>query len=1300
MSSPPMSAVAVVPRDGTPASRPTIVAMLAAAVRERPDAPAVVDDEGVLTFEDLWRDAGILARRLLHAGVARGDCVGLFLEPGRSLVVSVWAVLRAGAVYVPLAVDYPTPRLQLMARDSGLRLVVTAPGLRARAESTLPACVGILTAGGGNGADVLTAATETGDGAEPEIGPDDRAYVIYTSGTTGRPKGVAIRHGGLVAQLDWLGRDHDLGPGARILLKTPTSFDAAQWELLAGATGATVVVAPQGAHRDLGALCTLVRRHQVTHLQCVPTVWSALVATPDFATCTSLTALFSGGEALTASLARELVRLQPSARLVNLYGPTETTINVTAHVVTATDLDAAGIVSIGRPVPGSWAVVLGEDGTPCPPGELGELCIGGVQLAVGYVGLDELTAERFPSIVLEGRSRRVYRTGDLVRRDATGLLEFHGRSDDQVKVNGHRIETLEVKTAIEAHHWVADAEVLPWVDPRTGACSLAAFVALDSDEAPLMDQGATGQHHLSKDDHTQVHAQLADPGVRHDLDAASGIALPGPDGRPEQRELAFRRTSYRTFEGGVVTLDHVLRLVQGERRALTGPRALADLVDLADLLRWFGAFDSEERLLPKYAYASPGALYATQVYVEVSGVRGLDDGVHYYHPRRHTLHRVGDGSLPSRAHRVDPAARVRLHLRGVRDAIRSVYAINVDEVLAFEVGHLLGLLDDVAAAHGRTVAVVDDAVPPAVGVVGDVCWTTVDLVVSTGAMAAVERPDPGVGPEGLDVLVQVHGQVVGLRPGLYRVRLGGTGAEPDPGPWLEPLGDEVVERRHVVAINQRSYAASAFAVALRCPRSAGLPGLRELGRALHRLQDNAVGIGLLSSGYSSLSGRELPAAARITELLPEDGDQLSYVALAGRVSEDQQRAEDMREDVVHMSGPQEILRDDLAAALPRYMVPSRVVVVPRMPISATGKVDRAALLAVLQDEATASRGEDRPPVGPVEQRIAACWTQVLGQDVLDVELDFFAAGGNSLAAVRLVHLVNDRLGAALPVHVLFTHGTVRQLAARVVEAEGDLAPTTPSRLVRLVDGDGPAVVLWPGLGGYPASLAPLARLVARGRPVVAVQTRGLNEGERPVDDIDELVASDLAEIEPLIPAGAPTFVGYSFGARVATDVAWTLAQRGVDVELVLLAPGSPLVPDAPDPAGEADFADPYFRAILWSVFLGRLPDPRLVAATRDRPGFERLLREQRPELEPGLAARIVDVVLATFGLRGAEAGHLRAVVERARVIDAEGDGWSFLDRLDLDLAPQRVSIPIDHYDVLRGPGVQVVADLLGEPALT
>lgn len=1295
MTSPLTAAIAAGPRHGHPSRPPTVVAMLAGVVRDRPDAPAVVDDEGVLTFEGLWRDAGILARRLLDAGVGRGDCVGLLLEPGRSLVVSVWAVLRAGAVYVPLAVDYPTPRLQLMARDSGLRLVLTAPGLRARAESILPACVGILIVEDRSSADVLT--IETADGTGVEIGPDHRAYVIYTSGTTGRPKGVSIRHRGLVAQLGWLGSDHDLGPGARILFKTPTSFDAAQWELLAGATGATVVVAPQGAHRDVGELCTLVHRHQVTHLQCVPTVWSAMVAIPRFATCTSLTALFSGGEALTASLARELVQLHPSARLVNLYGPTETTINVTAHVVTPDDLDAGGIVSIGRPVPGSWTVVLGDDDTPCATGELGELCIGGVQLAAGYVGLDELTEERFPSVVLEGALRRVYRTGDLVRRDAAGLLEFHGRSDDQVKVNGHRIETLEVKTAIEAHHWVADAEVLPWVDPRTGASTLAAFVVLDSDEAPLMDQGATGQHHLSKDDHTQVHAQLADPGVRHDLHAASGTVLPGQDGRPEQRELAFRRTSYRTFEGGTVTSDHVLRLLQGERLSLTGPRALADLADLADLLRWFGAFDSEDRLLPKYAYASPGALYATQVYVEVSGVHGLDDGVHYYHPRRHALHRVGDGAPPSNIHQGRPAARVRLHLRGVRDAIRSVYAVNVDEVLAFEVGHLLGLLDDVAAAHGRAVLIVDDAVPPEVGVEGDVCWTTVDLVAPT--LPVAERPDPGVGPEGVEVLVQVHGQVVGLRPGLYRVRLDGEASESRRGASLEPIGDELVERRHVVAINQRSYAASAFAVALRCPRAAGLSGLRALGRALHRLQDNSVGIGLLSSGYSSLSGRELPAAARLTALVPEDGDKLSYIALAGRVSEDQQRAEDMREDVVHMSGPQEILRDDLAAALPRYMVPSRVMVVPSMPIGATGKVDRAALLAALEDETTVPRGEDRPPVGPIEQRIADCWTQVLGQDVLDVELDFFAAGGNSLAAVRLVHLVNDRLGAALPVHVLFTHGTVRQLAARVAKAEGDPAPASASRLVRLVDGVGPAIVLWPGLGGYPASLAPLARLVARGRPVVAVQTRGLNEGERPVDDVDELVRSDLAEIEPLLSAGAPTFIGYSFGARVATDVACSLAQRGIDVELVLLAPGSPLVPDAPDPAGEADFADPYFRTILWSVFLGRLPAPVLVAATRDRSGFERLLREQRPELDRGLAARIVDVVLATFGLRAAEAGHLRAVVERARVIDAEGDGWSFLDRLDLDLVPQRVRIPVDHYEVLRGPGVQVVADLLGEPAL-
>ena len=1091
-----------------------LVDLFAERLAATPEAVACLDDRDTLDYRELAAHSAAVAASLRAAGVRPGDTVGVLLHPSVRLVVAVWAILRAGAAYLPLAVDYPAERLTYMANDAELALVLTDAGTDEQARRILPTRAHTLR--------VDAAHVEPRSAQLDSADPADPAYSIYTSGTTGTPKGVVIPHRAIAHQLDWLRTELGLGSGARILLKTPVSFDAAQWELLANAVGATVVIAPAGTHARPEVILEHVARQRVTILQCVPTVWSELAGLPAGDRCDSLRTIVSGGEALPGAVARRMRAAFPHARAVNLYGPTETTINATWFDFTDTDPARTAVVPIGRPVAGCRLLILDEAGAPAAEGEL---LIGGVQLADGYRDRPEATAERF----VHRGTERWYRTGDLVRADADGALEFLGRTDDQVKVNGHRVETNEVRFWIESHHWVRTAAVVPWQTAR-GATQLAAFVELDPDQAPLMDQGAAGRHHRSKSTRTQVTAQLANLGIRP-VGAEPALALPGAEPTAEQRRRVFARKTYRTFDTTPISLEHI-EAVLYQWRAFRPARGAGtpDLDGLGRLLRWFGPFHSPDRLLPKYSYASPGALNATRIYLETGGLTGLAAGIYYFHPLRHALYRVADTARPG----------MRLHLVGLPRVIESVYTTNVREVLQFEAGHLLGMLDEVAAESGWQVSSV--AVEPVSGVTEGVVTASVQF-----GDVAEPQPDPPV-----TAWVQVHGRRSADRHGIYRFT--GAGAS--------FVTEQKIERRHVVAINQRSYDDSGFAVVLTTTPQAGWAGFTALGRALAHLQQSGsrTGLGLMSAGYASLTGRDLPSARRLDDILGLRS--LSYLALAGPVSAEQLAATGMTEDTVHMRGPEELLADDLRVVLPTAMVPSTIHLLDRIPLSRNGKQDRAALSRLAAELVVADRPVD-PPVSARERAVARVWSEVLGYDPVYRGDDFFAQGGNSMSALRLIRLLAERLGITLPVQALFRHPTIAELAAATAES----GPSRADRLLPLAGtGSAAATVLWPGLGGYPMSLRALAGELAQdGHTVYGMQARGLNAGEVPHRNLAALIADDLDEVRRIRPSGPLRLVGYSFGARIAAEVAQRLRAAGRTVEaLVLIAPGSPVLPGLPD----------------------------------------------------------------------------------------------------------------------------------------
>jgi amino acid adenylation domain-containing protein len=430
-------------------------------VSRTPDAVAVTAEAGELTFRELDERANQIARQLREWGIGRDSRVGVCLERSLEMVAALLGVLKAGAAYVPLDPAYPATRLEQMTADAGIEAVVAHAATR---DVVPPGAPRVLDLGRADLSGLPVTAPP------PAAGPSDSAYVIYTSGSTGRPKGVVNTHRGAVNRLVWTQREYRLDAADVVLQKTPYSFDVSVWEFFWPLiTGARLVMARPGGHKDPRYLASLIRDERVTTLHFVPSMLLAFMETVDIADCASLRRVITSGEALPADLARRFVAAGLDCPLHNLYGPTEAAIDV-SHWTCQPD-EPGPTVPIGRPVANTQLYILDPRGEPVPIGVTGELCIGGVQVAAGYLNQPELTAERFTPNPFHGGT--MYRTGDLARWRQDGAAEFLGRLDHQVKLRGFRIELGDVEAAIRAQDGVRAVVVTARRD------QLVAYVAGD-----------------------------------------------------------------------------------------------------------------------------------------------------------------------------------------------------------------------------------------------------------------------------------------------------------------------------------------------------------------------------------------------------------------------------------------------------------------------------------------------------------------------------------------------------------------------------------------------------------------------------------------------------------------------------------------------------------------------------------------------------------------------------------------------------------------------------------------------------
>jgi amino acid adenylation domain-containing protein len=443
----------------------TLPALFAAQADRSPEQIAVRFEGAGLTYRDLDEQSSRLAWRLRRLGVGPDVVVAVALERSLELIVALYGIHKAGGAYLPLDRSHPDERLTQMLADSGARAVLALAADRDRfADRAAVVCLD---------ADREALAAESAARPPLEIRGDHLAYVIFTSGSTGTPKGAMNTHAAIANRILWMQDAYRLSPSDHVLQKTPATFDVSVWEffwpLLVGAR--LVVARPEG-HRDPSYLLQTLIAEEITVLHFVPSMLQVFLEEPDVERATGVRQVMASGEALPADLARRFSERLPGARLHNLYGPTEAAVDVTAW--TCDPGSAEPVIPIGRPISNIQIRILDRLARIVPVGAPGELCLGGIGLARGYLGRPDLTAERFVPDP-ERAGERLYRTGDLARWRQDGRLEYLGRIDHQVKIRGMRIEPGEIEAALAAFPAVRDAVVLARED-RPGDRRLVAYL--------------------------------------------------------------------------------------------------------------------------------------------------------------------------------------------------------------------------------------------------------------------------------------------------------------------------------------------------------------------------------------------------------------------------------------------------------------------------------------------------------------------------------------------------------------------------------------------------------------------------------------------------------------------------------------------------------------------------------------------------------------------------------------------------------------------------------------------------------
>lgn len=980
------------------AESPMIHRLFAERVRTDPAAPALLGDFGTVSYAALDAAAEAVARRLRDAGARRGAIVAVLVPRGPSFVATLLGILKAGAAYLPLTAGLPAERRAAMIERSGCRIAVATAETAGLLAST---GIEILMAG---------AACEAATGAPVDggAGPEDLAYVTYTSGSTGRPKGSLVPHRAMTGF--FFGNPAlALGPGDVFLQHSSVLWDALTlelWPALASGAAVRLMADPQPNPVDVAAV---LAAGGISHLWLSASSFHVLVD-EDPGVFAGLRTLLVGGEAPSPAHVRKLLDRHTGLAVWNGYGPSECTVFATCHPVPA-DIDpAARAIPIGRPIGDRVVHLLDGEMRPVPIGVAGEIFVGGPAVALGYLGEPALTAERFvPDPFADRPGARLYRTGDFGRRLAGGAIEFAGRRDDQVKLRGYRIELGEIEARLRADPEIRDAACVLHTD-REGSLLVAYVVPTSAEDATA---GQVESWRAVFDERI-----YADVGRRGDGTFETAGWNSSYDGRP------IPDTAMRDWAGDITAQARAL----GARRVLeVGCGTGLLLLDLArDAERYVGTDISEAALAHVRGVIAtdparwPGVDLKRQ---PADDTTGLDPGGF-------------DLIILSSVIQYFPSAD---YLAAVLDGLAPLLAEG-GAILAADVRHL-GLMRSFHASVASFKAAPGTSAATLRGHVDQRLAGERELHVDPAFFATFAARHPGLGDVRIRLQAGRHdNEMTRFRYSAVVRRApapAGSPVETLAAPAdLVPVAGRLDAGPAALLVTGMTNDRLAGVLALEAALAAGTatpgrdrldePGLHpEDVRALAGERGYAVELGWSRGDpgrFDALFHREFPPA----RLPVAEPDGRGLQALANRP----QRAVEVAELVP-------AIRARLAEALPDYMIPAQFVLLERMPLGSTGKLDRRALPPPPAERAAAAAHVE--PGTALERVLAGFYSELLGAERVGLTDNFFDLGGHSLLVTQLASRIRKTFRINLPLRALFEAPTVAALAALV--AESDMAGT-------------------------------------------------------------------------------------------------------------------------------------------------------------------------------------------------------------------------------------------------------------------
>jgi len=1028
--------------------------MFEAQVEKTPDHIAVIDSTVQISYNQLNEQSGWLARKLIEKGAKPNTIVGIKMERCVEMVVGLMGILKAGAAYLPIDPELPRDRIDYMIKDSNARILVSE------------------VSGVNEGIEVINLNQLTGSPTHPlthsptQLSSSNLAYIIYTSGSTGKPKGVIINHEGISNRLQWMQGAYGLTTDDRILQKTPYNFDVSVWEFFWTLSyGAALIMAKPGGHKDSAWLVKAINQERVTTIHFVPTMLNVFLEDPGIRTIRSLKRVICSGEALPVEYQEKFFTVfDPAVELHNLYGPTEASVDVTYWACERNSNRHS--VPIGKPVANTQIYILDRNMDIVPIGIQGELHIGGIQLARGYLNNPDLTNYKFQitnykqitnskpqitkkfetgdelthhsSLIEPTHHSALYRTGDLARWLPDGTIEFLGRLDFQVKVRGFRIELGEIESNLRENQDVSDAVVLVTEDsPGEKGKKLAAYVVPNARYWKAYGQREPGSEDLSAEQVTDWQdvfneAYTKDPDQENPTfntagwnSSYTGAPIPAEEMRIWVDNTVERILSYKpqsVMEIGCGTGLFLFRIIPHCRRFLgtdIAQEGLNYINSQLEKIKETGWADVQtmRRSADNFDGIEPGDLDMV-----------ILNSVIQYFPSVDYLEEV----LEKAAQKIKPGGHIFI------GDVRS-----------------LPLLKTFHASVELSGAEPDTPKETILRRVLNKHALEKELVIDPLFFDTIKKRNPRV--KHVEALIKYGRYTNELSKFRYDIILH-VGAEDKELPLIQP--DLVLEwKKEKPGIGEIKDIVSGWANDGNEPGCAiitSVPDARvqEDIRALKRLNgiDEPGTIrGIEPDDILELE-KEYPFHITL-QVSPLPGEKGAFdVVFTHRHL--QTKAPDAVVCGIHPShSPGETsnrnsytnnpllvriasrlvpqLRNFLKEQLPEYMVPSHFVLLERLPMTSNGKLDRRMLPEPVQVEQTKDFVE---PSTKIEVLLAQLWMEILNLEKVGVNHNFFELGGDSVNAIQMVSRAAKQ-GVEMSIQLLFRNQTIAELAIAVEKSQ-------------------------------------------------------------------------------------------------------------------------------------------------------------------------------------------------------------------------------------------------------------------------